>query len=74
MSTYEERCRLRRERLQVWHRKFAWTPVRLSHDEHEIRWLQFIYRKGKHVYMGQGDWDHTWIYAETEFDILKVSK
>lgn len=62
------------ERLSTWHKWFAWRPVRLTHDHHEIRWLGFIYRKGRYnVYGDDGDkWK--WKYVETEFDILKYDE
>lgn len=71
MLTEEERESRKRERLSSWHKKFAWLPVRLTHDNNEVRWLQFVHRKGEFVY-GEEDCWYNWSYAENEFDILRL--
>lgn len=36
----------KRERLENWHRWFAWHPVRVG--EKECRWLEIVWRKGSY--------------------------
>jgi len=36
--------RQKRDALVVWHRFFAWTPIRVG--SHDCRWLEWIERKG----------------------------
>jgi hypothetical protein len=62
----------RNARLTKWHRIFALWPRRLSSDEHEIVWLQYIYRKGKSRSDGDGGRYYDFLYVETELDILKT--
>lgn len=59
-------------RLTKWHRIFALWPRRLSSDEHEIVWLQYIYRKGKCRSDSEGGRYYDFLYVETELDILKT--
>lgn len=35
----------RQERLETWHRWFAWCPIRMG--SHDCRWLEYVWRKGK---------------------------
>ena len=77
----EEKYELRKKRLaeknarlNKWHRTFAWIPHRLAYDDHEILWLEFIYRKGKGFHDGDGGTVYRWIYAESELDILKIDE
>jgi hypothetical protein len=71
--TWAERSELREERLSSWHKWFAWRPIRLSSNKHEVRWLGFIYRKGEYCYYDDGSY-WKWKYAETEFDILRMDE
>lgn len=72
----EKMIRYRKEQFEKytkWHKWFAWHRVRLSDDEHEVRWLEFIYRKGTlHSNLG-GDF-YTWEYVDNIFGILKVNE
>ena len=75
----DEKYELRKKRLadeeaelSKWHRIFALWPRRLTSDQHEIHWLEFIYRKGKAYSDGEGGRCYQWIYAESELDILKL--
>lgn len=34
----------RHRALRLWHRWFAWYPVRIG--QHDCRWLEFVQRKG----------------------------
>ena len=50
------------ERLENWHRWFAWHPVRVG--SHDCRWLEYVERKGTlHYYYDEygGHW-WTWEY------------
>ena len=47
----------RHERLEKWHRWFAWRPVRLG--SRDCRWLEYIERKGNYVHCWQDAW---WIW------------
>ena len=69
--TWHERTELKETRLSSWHKWFALRPVRLTSDRHEVRWLEYVYRKGK-----KGRWEGgvywSWTFAESELDILKI--
>lgn len=69
--TAPEKEKIRREKLSSWHKWFAWRPVRLEHDKHEVRWLGWILRKGRICYDVEHCQYWDWKYAETELDILK---
>lgn len=49
-ATYIE---ARRAKLTVWHRWFAWYPVRIS--ESECRWLEYVERRYEKVYSYNGE-------------------
>ena len=73
LLTAREKEELKVQKLTSWHKWFAWKPVRLTYDKHEVRWLGFILRKGRCRGHDEGVyWD--WKYAENEFDILKIEK
>lgn len=72
--TASEKEEIRREKLSTWHKWFAWKPVRLEHDNHEVRWFGWIFRKGMARHDGEGGVWWNWKYAENEFDILKIEK
>lgn len=68
--TPEQRAEEREERLNAWHKWFAWRPIRMTDDQTDVRWLEFVYRKGRKRYSDDGGY-WTWTYAETTFDILR---
>ena len=70
--TAEEKAKLIREKKTSWHKWFAWKPIRLSSDEHEVRWLEFVYRKGVYRF-GESD-QCEWKYADSSLDVLKLSE
>ena len=74
MLTKTEREFRKYQRLSHWHKWFAWKPVRLTCDRHEIRFLGFIYRKGRSVNGHEGESWWIWEYAETSFDVLKIDR
>lgn len=72
----ENKVELREEKLSTWHPWFAWKPVRLTSDEHEIRIFEKIYRKYSGHRRSVGDTPFSvrvWYYADSELDILKIS-
>lgn len=69
--TADERADIRREKLSCWHKWFAWRPIRLTSDEHEVRWLEVVYRKGRLRGSEEGDF-WKWKYADSSLDILKL--
>lgn len=38
-ETFEEK----RQRLEQWHPKFAWLPIRVT--DHDCRWLEYVERR-----------------------------
>lgn len=44
----------------VWHRWFAWYPVRLA--EHDCRWLEWVERHLTGVYVSS-----SWVFREFEY-------
>jgi hypothetical protein len=54
--TREELKALDKQKRETWHRWFAWKPVRLTSDEHEIRWMEYVYRRGKMHYSDADEW------------------
>lgn len=73
LLTAAEKEQLKIDKMMAWHKWFAWKPVRLSYDHHEIRWLGFIYRKGIQRW-NDGERYFEWQYVENEFDLLKHGK
>lgn len=60
------------QRVQRWHKWFAWKPVRLTSDHYEVRFLCFVYRRGRKYWHQDGhSWE--WTYADNEFDMLKIN-
>ncbi len=68
--TREQREELREERLRSWHKKFLWLPVRMTEDKNDVRWLEFVYRKGRKSWCDDGHY-WSWTYADNTFDILR---
>lgn len=56
----------------VWHEWFAWYPVRMTSDVHEVRWMETIWRKGTQ-WRNEDGLVFTWKYAESSLDILKIN-
>ena len=52
------------EKLQSWHKWFAWYPVRIS--KNDCRWLETVYRKGTMVYYIQKGKIWEWSYISKE--------
>jgi hypothetical protein len=71
MLTAAEREEIKAERLAAWHKWFAWYPIRLSADKHEIRWMETVYRRGKQRYC-DGDSYYSWTYADNVMDVIRM--
>jgi hypothetical protein len=75
--THSERQHAKALKIQGWHKKFAWWPVRLHSDNNEVRWLEFVLRKGqvrwKHCEFIEKDFavGHSWKYADSSLDVLR---
>lgn len=48
--TQDERRQAARDVFCVWHRWFAWFPVRIAHGD--CRWLEFVERRAQFVVEG----------------------
>ncbi len=66
--------------LESWHKKFAWLPIRLTSDNNEIRWLEFVLRKG-HAGYKTSKWTgrryiaaSSWVYADSSLDVLRIKE
>lgn len=71
IKTYREFREDYTEKRLKWHRWFAWRPVRMTDDEKDVRWLEFLYRKGKFVNYYDGGYGYKWIYADNLLDVIK---
>jgi len=69
--TSQEKREAKEKRLSAWHKIFAFWPRRLTHDQHEVCWLQYVYRRGTFKPSRDGPY-WVWEYAESEFDILRI--
>ena len=59
----EQRILRNEERLEKWHRWFAWHPVRVG--LRDCRWLEHVERKGRRLRTPHGSrWD--WSYRPEE--------
>jgi hypothetical protein len=63
--------RIERNRLQSWHTKFAWFPVRLTSagNEHTCVWLEPYERKGKYFDNTGYDMSNYWEWEYRPFTI-----
>jgi len=68
--TPEQRAEEKEERLSAWHKWFTWHPIRITDDPTDVRWLEFIYRRGRKTWGDDGSY-WTWKYADNTFDILR---
>jgi hypothetical protein len=71
LLTAAERQEIKDTSRRQWHKWFAWYPVRLTTDCHEVRWLENVYRVGKSSYDGDGGTYWSWRYADNSFDVLR---
>lgn len=64
------------KRLTSWHKHFCFKPTRMSYDQTDVRWLEYVLRKGKATFRYGTNivvgWE--WRYISSEFDILKYEK
>lgn len=67
----EARKKAKLKKYRNWNKWFAWFPVRLASDPAEVRWLEFVYRKGKCLYYEDGAPSWIWKYEDSVFGILK---
>ncbi len=63
--SWDQKKEARMRALKLWHRYFAWFPVRIG--RYNCCWLEFIQRKGKYICIY--DFDHSrtswlWRYKE----------
>lgn len=70
LLTSAERAELKKSRLTKWHKWFTWRPIRLTVDQHEVRWLETVYRVGRHLYCEDGSY-YSWRYADNTADVLR---
>jgi len=77
----ERRARKKSDNIKKfasWHKCFAWLPVRLTNNKNEVRWLEFVYRKGEFIDSDSGLFGtsnyYKWQYADSIFGILKASE
>ena len=71
--TLEEKRKIKIEKLEAWHRWFAWTPIRLTVDNHEVRWMENVYRKGKLRHTDDGPY-WQWKYADGAIDVIQIKE
>lgn len=55
-----------RKKLKIWHKWFAWYPVKATVGRHRWVWCEQVYRKGSFSYEGET----CYVYALTDFDLL----
>ena len=53
----------KQQRLDQWHRYFAWRPVMIA--SHDCRWLEFVERRGT-FWSSWGDSGWDWQYRPLE--------
>jgi hypothetical protein len=75
--TREQKNQLKADRIRKWNKKFAWLPKRMHTDNNEIRWFEFVLRKGtpcsKENIFGQNIVvGRNWMYADSTLDILRI--
>lgn len=51
-----------KNRIQEWHRWFAWHPIRIGEEK---LWLCFVYRRAESIFCYGTDCYAQWIYQET---------
>ncbi len=58
------------ERLQNWHKWFAWRPVRVGNND--CRWLELVERRGELIYQGSISESWRWCYCPLRKFSVKV--
>lgn len=79
--TKDQKRKRRLDAERVWHRKFAWLPIRMTTPSARVVWLEYCCRKSVPQFhdtyrpkqAGRPE-QWKWQYVETEFDILKMNE
>lgn len=79
IKTQQEWSRDKIKKIESWNKKFAWKWVRLTNDDAEVRWLEFIYRKGSVEFKYRNGrripCGHDWQYIDaTDLVALKLKE
>ncbi len=62
----------KRRRLSVWHKWFAWRPIRVK--DHDCRWLEYIERRAEYLACGRMIMFDRWRYRDVGTkDIANIS-
>jgi len=47
--------------LQMWHKWFAWFPIRIGKKKNRLIWLEYVMRRGEY-WTSWGEDGYTWEY------------
>ncbi len=77
--TRDQKNGIKALRIKGWHKKFAWLPVRMHTDNNEIRWFEFVLRKGnartkENMFAQSIVVGYNWIYADSSLDVLRIKE
>jgi len=77
--TRDQKADLKALKIKNWHKKFAWLPVRMHTDNNEIRWFEFVLRKGnarveENIFGQSVVRGRNWIYADSSLDVLRIKE